>query len=76
MKKKNKIILYSLLLILGLIMFVLEVFIFQKPDGIIGLLICIVSIYLIIGSILRLCKLSKIFSGTLINLLDLLFWLP
>ena len=76
MKRKNKLILYSFLLILGLSLFVSEVFIFQKPDGIVGLMICIVSIYLILGSAVKLCKLSEKFTNALLNFLDLLFWLP
>ena len=76
MNKKRKIILYSVLLCLGLISFILEIFVFQKPDEILGLAICIFSIYLILGSIFKLCKLSKLFSNTFIEMLDLLFWIP
>lgn len=76
MKRKNKIILYSILLILGLVVFISEIFIFQKPDGILGLIICIISVYLILGSIIKLCRLSERFTHTLLDLLDLLFWLP
>lgn len=76
MKKKNKIILHSVLLILALSGFISEIFIFQKPDGILGLIICIISVYFILGGIIKLCSLSKSFSNTLLNLLDLLFWLP
>lgn len=76
MKTKKKIVLYSILLILGLAIFISEIFIFQKPDGILGLIICIISIYLILGSIIKLCKLSERISHTLLDLLDLLFWLP
>ena len=76
MERKNKLILYSFLLILGLIVFVSEVFIFQKPDGILGLIVCITCIYLIVGSIIKLCKLSEKFANTLPDILDLLFWLP
>lgn len=76
MKIKNKLILYSVLLTLGLLIFILELFVFQKPDGIAGLIICIISIYLIVGSIVKLCKLSEKFANALPNVLDLLFWLP
>lgn len=76
MKKKNKIIIYSILLVVGLAVFISEIFIFQKPDGILGLIICIVSIYMILGSIIKLCRLSKTFSNTLLASLDLLFWIP
>ena len=46
----KKVILYSLMLIIGLTAFILEIFVFQKPDGFLGLLICIVSLILIFGS--------------------------
>lgn len=74
--KQNKIIIYSILLALGITIFILELFIFQKPDGILGLTICIISIYLILGSIIKLCKLSSKFENTFLSLLDILFWLP
>ena len=76
MKRNNKILLYSLLLLLGLAVFILEIFIFQKPDGVAGLFLCLASIYLIVGSIIKLCKLSERFAEWLPNVLDLLFWLP
>jgi len=76
MKKSNKILLYSILLILGLTVFVSEVFIFQKPDGIAGLILCITSILLILGSTVKLCKISEKFANALPDVLDLLFWLP
>lgn len=76
MKKKRQIILYSILLVLSLLVFISEIFIFQKPDGILGFLICLMSIYLIFGSTFKLCKLSKKFSNTLLASLDLLFWIP
>ena len=76
MKIKNKLILYSALLLLGLLIFILEIFVFQKPDGAAGLIICLVSVYLIVGSAVKLCKLSEKFANALPNVLDLLFWLP
>ena len=73
---KNKTNLCIILLILGLIIFISELFVFQKTDGILGLCICIISSYLILESLIKLCKLSKKFSHTLLTLLDILFWLP
>lgn len=75
-KSKKKGILYGILLIIGLLAFILELFVFQKPDGILGFLICIVSIYLILGSIIKLCILSRKFENALINFLDAIMWLP
>lgn len=76
MKKKNKFILYSILLALGLLIFNLEIFILQKPDGVLGFVICIISLYLILGSLIKLCKLSSHFENTFLSLLDILFWIP
>ena len=73
MKRKNKLILYVLLLIFRLLVFVPGI-IFQKPDGIVGLIVCIFSVCLIIGSIVRLCMLSENFANVLPSLLDLLHW--
>ena len=76
MERRNKIIMYSLLLTLGVAVFVTEFFILQKPDGTAGLIICISSILLSIGSIIKLCSLSEKVSGWFSNLLDVLFSLP
>ncbi len=76
MDRKKKLILYGTLLIVGLIVFILEIFVFQAPDGALGLIICIVSIYMILGSIIKLCKLSDRFAEGLLGALDLLFFLP
>lgn len=73
MTKKNKIILYSLLLILGLGIFISEVFIFEKPDGILGLIVCIISVLLVIVSIIKLYKTSEKFKNNFLVILDMLF---
>lgn len=76
MKKRNKIILYSILLVLGLLILNLQAFVFEAPDVFLGFIVCIISVYLILGSIIKLCKLSKTFSNTLLASLDILFWIP
>ncbi len=55
MKKQTKINLCIILLLIGLLSFILQVFIFEAPDGAIGFLLCLISVYLIIGSIIKLC---------------------
>lgn len=75
MKRKTKINLCVLILILGLASFVLQLFVFEAPDGIIGFLLCLTSIYLMMGSIYKLCKLSANFKNFLLNILDLLFFI-
>jgi len=76
MNDKSKKILYSALLIMSLLTFVLQIFIFEAPDGILGFMICLICIYLMVGSLVKLCKLSKAFKDYFIGVLDLLFWLP
>lgn len=76
MARSKKLLLYIGLLLVGLIVFVLEIFVFQKPDGVLGLIICIASILLILGSIVKLCRLSPKFENSFLALLDIFFWLP
>lgn len=75
MKKEYQIILCSVLLIVGLLSFILQLFVFEAPNGIFGFLLCLLSIYLIIGSIMQLCRLSKRFKNTLLDILNLLFFI-
>lgn len=75
MKRENQIILCIVLLVLGLTSFILQVFIFSAPDGVLGFILCLVSIYLVMGSIFKLCKLSNIFKNSLLDFLDLLFFI-
>lgn len=76
MSKSKKQLLYGTMLTLGLIVFILAIFVFQKPDGILGLLICIASILMIFGSIVKLCILSPKFADGFLTALDIFFWLP
>ena len=75
MKKQTKINLCVILLIIGLTSFILQVFVFEAPDGIIGFLLCLISIYLILGSIIKLCQLSSKIKNTIFDALDLLFFI-
>ena len=74
MDKKKKIILYSILLLLSIIAFVL-IYVFDA-SGIIGYLITLLTFYIFLGSVIKLCRLSKKFKKGIINFIDLLFWLP
>ena len=76
MSRKKKLILYGAMLAAGLLVFILEIFVFQKPDGFLGLVICIASILTILGSIVKLCRLSPRFEDSFWSMLDLFFWLP
>lgn len=75
MKKENQIMLCAILLVIGLVGFILQIFIFEAPDGFLGFILCLLNIYLIIGSIIRLCKLSKKFKNTFLDVLDILFFI-
>ena len=75
MKRKTQIVLCLTLLVLGLISFILQIFVFSAPDGVLGFLLCLFSIYLMMGSIFKLCKLSERFKNTLLDTLDLLFFI-
>lgn len=75
MKKQAKINLCIILLILGLLSFILQIFVFEAPDGIMGFLLCLVSIYLILGSIIKLCQLSTKIKNSIFEVLDLLFFI-
>lgn len=75
MKRKTQIRLCTVLLVIGLLGFILQVFVFSYPDGLFGFLLVLSFIYLIIGSIIKLCKLSNLFKNVLLNTLDLLFFI-
>lgn len=76
MNRNKKVLLYGSLLLVSLAVFVLEIFVFQKPDGILGLIICIASIVTILGSLVKLCRLSPRFEDSFLKFLDLLWWMP
>lgn len=76
MNRNQKLMLYGAILLLGLLVFILEILVFQKPDGILGLIICIASILMMLGSIIKLCILSPKFEGSFLAVLDIFFWLP
>lgn len=54
---KNDFKIYLVILAISILLLLLEVFIL-KISGVIGLTICILSVYFIVGSIIRLVKLS------------------
>ena len=70
MSEKRQKILCGMLLAVGLTTFILQVFVFQKPDGNLGFVICLACVYLIIGSVIRLCKLSERFKHNLFQLFE------
>lgn len=75
MKKQTKIRLCIMLLVIGLSSFILQLYVFEAPNGILGFLLCLTSIYLIIGSIIKLCQLSNKIKNSIFDILDLLFFI-
>lgn len=75
MKKQTKIKVCIILLIIGLLSFTLQLFVFEAPNGVVGFLLCLTSIYLIMGSIIKLCQLSTKIRNSIFDILDLLFFI-
>lgn len=71
---KNDFKIYLVILAVSILLLLLEVFIL-KISGVIGLTICILSVYFIVGSIIRLVKLSGFFSDEVMERLDILFFI-
>lgn len=76
MTKKKKLILYGIVLFMGLLSFILQIFVFQKPNGTLGFAICVISVLMILVSILKLCILSPKFQNSFLAALDVFTWLP
>ena len=61
---------------MGLLSFILQIFVFQKPNGTLGFAICVISALMILVSILKLCILSPKFQNSFLAALDVFTWLP
>lgn len=72
MKNKG---LYYILIVLSIILLIVSIWLFNDTKFIAPIMI-LVSIYLFLGAIIKLCKTSSKLRDTLICTLDLLFWLP
>lgn len=72
MSKKTKIILYGILLSICLTVFILQIFIFESPDGNLGLLLCMTCTGCITYSTVRLYQLSKSFQSCLKTVIDVM----
>lgn len=71
--KLDKKRIYALLLIIGLIGFILQIFVFEKPDGNIGMILCMIEVTFITSSTIRLCQLSKDFKDEFFKFLKVIF---
>lgn len=72
--KNNKKIYYSLML-LSIILFI-GTFFLLNDTKIIAPIIAVISVYLFVGSIIKLCKTNENLKNTILCALDILFWLP
>ncbi len=72
MKKK---ILYYLLIVLSIVLFTISITILDNTK-VAAPVIIVISIYLFLGAIIKLCKTNDKLKNTVICFLDLLFWLP
>lgn len=66
---------YIFLIILSIILFVISISILNNTKFIAPVII-VVSIYLFLGAVIKLCKKNDKLKNTVICALDLLFWLP
>ena len=64
--------LFLFLGIVGIVLFNLQVFVFESPDGFIGYLVCLFSALLTIISFIKLYQVSKTFRGFIKNILEML----
>ena len=73
MKERKQTIISIIFLIIGILTFILQLFIFEAPNGILGFTICLISILTIEFSIIKLYKTNKKFKEIFTSLLDMLF---
>ena len=65
---------YTIILSISLFVLILEAFLFRF-SGAFGLIICIACIYFIIGSIIKLLKITDIFKNDFLDKIDILFFI-
>ncbi len=72
---KKKISLYVSLIIVSILLFIIAMTILGNTKFIAPIII-IISIYLFVGSLIKLCKMNDKLKDTVVCIIDLLFWLP
>lgn len=72
---KKKIALYSFTIFAAIILFIASMTLLGETK-LAAPIIIVISIYLLVGSIIKLCRLNDKFKNSIITALDLLFWLP
>lgn len=68
-------IIYPIMLVISLILFVLAFTILANTEWLGGIVI-VISIYLFLGALIKICKTNDKLKNTFICAIDLLFWLP
>ena len=65
---------YTIIIGCSLLVLILEAFLFRFT-GILGLILCIASIYFVIGSIIKLLKTTDLVKKDILDKIDILFFL-
>ncbi len=72
---KKKISLYVSLIIISILLFIIAMTVLGNTKFIAPIII-VISIYLFVGGLIKLCKMNDKLKNTVICIIDLLFWLP
>lgn len=75
-KSKKSIILHLTLLIVALAIFILQIFVFQQPDGFFGMVLCIACILAVLFSTIKLCMINEKFENAFWALIEMICNLP
>lgn len=73
MKKKKT--LFLILIIVSFILFLLSITVLDNTK-IIAPVFIVISIYLFLGALIKLCKMNDKLKNNIICMIDLLFWIP
>ncbi len=71
---KNK-VLYCFFIILSIVLVVISMTVLNNTK-VLAPVVLVISIYLFLGAIIKLCKTNDKLKNTIVCVLDLLFWLP
>ncbi len=72
---KKKIYLYISLIIVSILLFILAMTVLGSTKFVAPVII-VISVYLFVGGLIKLCKMYDKLKNTVICVIDLLFWLP
>ncbi len=72
---KKRLLLYLALMVFSILLFTVA-FTILKNTKFIAPLIVVISIYLFLGSLIKLCKMNDKLKNTVLCIIDLLFYLP